>query len=262
MVFFDTHLHLPKEEFDATCFYNRAAESQVKYLMACSSGIQDTMNSARFAETIHNAWFTAGVHPHEAESEKAPISDYAACAERTRFAAVGEIGLDYFYEISSKHAQQTVFEQFLSLALELHVPAIVHCRDKEQITDAYQDAYALLKDFSKAGGSFVLHSFAGTLEWMERFRSLGAWFGVGGMLTFKRAENIRAIVAHIPMERILLETDSPYLAPVPFRGKTNHPALLPYTAEVLADLLKIPIQDCARITTENAFRFLNMGEPE
>ena len=256
--FFDTHTHLTDADRDPAAYYARAAENGVTRLLFCSSGWNDALRCADFAASNANIYFAAGVHPHEAQEMTESVSDYRSFAEKTRLAAVGEIGLDYFYDISPRETQLRVFEEFLKLALELNLPAVIHCRGKDGCDDAYRDCFGRLRVFSENGGRFVLHAFAGTPEWLEKFIGIGAWFGVGGMLTFRRADNIRPVVSAMPRDRVMLETDSPYLAPVPHRGETNHPALLPCTAQVLAQLYGMTMDELAALTTDNALRFLNI----
>lgn len=252
MDLFDTHAHLTEEDIDPAAYCQRAEESGVSRVLFCSSGMENSRRSAAFAAACPNFYFAAGVHPHEAVEMPEPAADYKVFDSCPRLIAIGELGLDYYYDFSPRERQQEVFRDFLALALEMDLPAIVHCRDKDGADDAYGDCYAILKDFSAAGGKFVLHSYAGSVDWMKRFAGLGAWFGVGGMLTFKRADNIREVVAEMPLDRIILETDSPYLAPVPHRGKTNHPSFLPFTAQALANLTDKTTDEISALTTANA----------
>ncbi len=268
---FDTHLHLPRREegkegeetgFDPEEFLRRAQDAGVERLLLCSSGMEDSLRAADFAGSRKDSsgvFFAAGVHPHDAEDNRKKLfsaEDFKVFAERKGFAAIGEIGLDFYYDFSDRATQISVFRDFLAVALELGVPACVHCRDRDGEDSAYDIAFELLRDFAASHGVFVLHAFAGSPEWADKFIQLGAYFGVGGMITFKHADKIRELACLYPEDRILLETDSPYLAPVPFRGKENHPAYLPLIAEKLTLLRDISLDDCARITTENAFRFL------
>ncbi len=249
---FDTHVHLTEEDTDPAAYLQRALDAGVAEMMFCSSGLENSKRSAEFAAESDSFYYAVGVHPHEAAEALEPASAYRIFQPD----AIGELGLDYYYDISPGERQKAVFQDFLELALELGKPAVVHCRDKENSELAYADAYEILLPFAKRGGVFELHSYAGSAEWMKKFRDLGAWFGVGGMLTFKRAENILAVVAEMPLDRILLETDSPYLAPVPHRGKINHPSFLPYTAEALAKLTDKTAEEICSMTTANAHRFL------
>ena len=177
-----------------------------------------------------------------------------------QLAAVGELGLDYFYEQSEREVQRSVFAEFLELALQWRRPAIVHIRDKEESSAAYEDAEALLRDFSAAGGSFVVHCFAGTPAEAETFLAMGGYLGVTGMVTFRRAENIREVLKLIPDERLLIETDSPYLAPVPHRGAQNHPGYLGLIAARVAEVRGCSTPELAALTFQNACRFFHCEE--
>lgn len=255
MEFFDTHFHYRESDFPPAEYYAVSLRASVPWLLACSSDYEDACRAAAFAEKFDKVFFAAGVHPHEASNLDVDVSEFAVFAGKSRFAAIGEIGLDFYYETSDRKSQIRVFSDFLDLSLKLNVPAIVHCRDKDSSFDAYESAYSLLKPFSEKGGRFVIHCFAGSREWAEKFGALGAMFGVGGIITFNKAQELRDIIASIPMANILLETDAPYLAPVPNRGKVNHPSMLPFTAKKLAEMKGISIEECALATTENAFRF-------
>ncbi len=253
MEIFDTHLHL-SEELDNDELARRAAEAGVKYLLVCGGSATDSVRAQEFAKRSIHTFFAAGVHPHEAEGFDGDCGVFRRLAESRRFCAVGEIGIDTYYGFSGVERQEQTLRIMLKLALEFSVPAILHCRSAEGTSDAYEICYRLLSDFAADGGTFVVHCFAGTAEWMRKFADLGAYFGVGGMLTFKRSDNIREVVMQMPEDRILLETDAPYLAPVPFRGKPNVPEYLPLVAYKLAELKALPAAAVAEQTTANAFR--------
>lgn len=252
MDLFDTHAHLTEFDTDPTAYCQQALDAGVTRVLFCSSGMENSRRSADFAAASPNFFFAAGVHPHEAQEMPEPAAAYKIFADSPRLIAIGELGLDYYYDFSPREKQQEVFCDFLALAREMDLPAIVHCRDKDNSDDAYADCYRILKEHTADGGTFVLHSYAGTVDWMKRFAAIGAWFGVGGMLTFKRADNIREVVAEMPPDRIILETDAPYLAPVPHRGKTNHPSFLPFTAQALANLTGKTTDEISALTTANA----------
>lgn len=262
MEFFDTHAHYsPTEDGDFLPWFQRAADAGVTRVLLATSGWENTSDSANCANTVDGAFFSAGIHPHEAETETAhDHREYLTFLQQEKCVAAGEIGLDYFYEISPVEKQREVFETFLSLALESNKPAIIHCRDKADSGPAYDHTFEHLSAFANKGGRFVLHSFAGSPQWVKKFEAIGAWFGVGGMVTFKAAENIRTIVRLMPVDRIMMETDSPYLAPVPFRGKRNHPALMPNITETLALCQCRTAEEMAQITTDNALRFFGISK--
>ena len=261
MILFDTHAHLTDEDRDPAAYCTRMLDAGVTRALFCSSGMENSRRSAEFAAASEHFFFAAGVHPHEAQDMTEPAQEYRIFADLPRMIAVGELGLDYYYDFSPHEKQIAVFKDFLKLALDLDLPAVVHCRDKENTDNAYADCWDILKQFSADGGRFVLHSYAGSVEWMKRFADLGAWFGIGGMLTFKRADNIREVVAEMPPDRIILETDSPYLTPVPHRGKTNHPSFLPFTSQALANLTKKTTDEIEQMTTANALALFTRVTP-
>jgi TatD DNase family protein len=260
MELFETHFHyyghLSPEDY-----YRDLCGSQPAWLLAAGADYEESRTAKRFADTFDNAWFSAGVHPHSAANYPDGIKKFDCFTGDPKLVAIGEIGLDYFYEHSDRSSQQKVFEQFLAHALDVNLPAIVHCRDQDDSEDAYNDAYPLLKDFAAAGGSFELHCYAGTPVWAEKFLALGAYLGITGIVTFPKAENIRENLRVIPLDRLLLETDSPYLAPKPFRGKKNNPGYLIHVAEKCAEVLGLPLASLAAATTGNAFNFFRITRP-
>ena len=256
---FDTHAHLGDDGCpDEAEFYRRADEAGVPWILLCGSDFASSRRVAEFASHFDRVYFAAGLHPLDVEKSPCEAAEFRTFADALRFAAVGEIGLDYYYEAETRKKQLEVFRSFLDLALSLDRPAVVHTRDRDGSTLAYDDAFTLLSDFAGAGGRFVLHSFAGSVADLDRFAALGAYFGCGGMVTFKKADNIRVLALRYPEDRILLETDSPYLAPVPFRGKENHPEYLPWTARSLAALRGWSTERTASLTTANAKRFFRI----
>jgi TatD DNase family protein len=257
MKLFDTHFHyygeLPPQEY-----FDSIKTPELAYLLAAGADFEESKRAQSFAENIDCAWFAAGVHPHSAEEFDKDLALFETFKGHDKLVAIGEIGLDFFYENSPRKIQYQVLDQFLGLALDWDLPAIIHCRDQDEKFDAYDECYSALKDFAKAGGAFEVHCFAGTPAWAEKFLDLGAYLGITGIVTFKRAVNIRETLQVIPMDRLLLETDAPYLAPVPYRGKTNNPGYVIKVAEKVAEERNINIEEVASQTTANAFRFFNL----
>jgi TatD DNase family protein len=269
MQLFDTHFHF-YGEVSATAYVENirlvlnapkqlAAGSVDKLLLNAVGG--DYLESCRareFAHAVGDTVFSCGVHPHQAEEFLAHQEDFSCFKGDSLLKAVGELGLDYFYDYSNHEAQKKVFGHFLALALEWDLPAIVHIRDKEDVFDAYSDAYDLLAPFAASGGRFVIHCYAGNPFWAEKFLALGSYFGVTGMVTFRKAENIRENLKYIPLERLFIETDAPYLAPIPHRGKENHPGYLIHVAAGAAQQYQMTTGDFAAVTLENGKKFFGI----
>lgn len=258
MNLFDTHFHYYSGDDEPLIYAARARRAGIRYLLAVGANYEESVTAMRFSSLNDECWFSAGVHPHEASKFVDDISMFDEFIEEPKLAALGEVGLDYFYENSKRDVQVKVFSRFCELALKHHLPLIVHCRDKQDSEAAYDDAWQILPEFSKKGGRFVLHCFTGTRDWCVKFLELGAYISVGGIITFPKAANVRELLDVIPEQRLLLETDSPYLAPIPHRGKRNHPEYLAVVAEQLAKLKGMPVEKIAEMTTANAFNLFKI----
>jgi TatD DNase family protein len=257
MNLFDTHFHYYSEDEEPLKYAGKARLAGIRYLLAVGANYEESKVARRFSSLNDDCWFSAGAHPHEASSFADDISMFDEFIGDPKLAALGEVGLDYFYESSGRDVQIKVFSAFCELALKHNLPLIVHCRDKQDSEAAYNDAFQILPGFSQRGGRFVLHCFTGTCDWCGRFLDLGAYVSVGGIITFPKAGNVRALLEMIPEQRLLLETDSPYLAPIPHRGKRNHPEYLAVVASHVAGLKGMPVEKIAEITTANAFNLFS-----
>ena len=267
MELFDTHFHLHGE--DDIAGFMECTHSDLllaakdfrqppdRLLMLCAgSNYAESRKAMEFARQVKEGYFSCGVHPHDAEEFLANEEpDFAVFKDEEKLVAIGEIGLDYFYDYSDEVSQKKVMEKFLALALEWDLPAMLHLRDKENRRQAYADALAMLTDFAHAGGRFVIHCYAGNCEDAEKFLALGGYFGVTGMYTFKAAANIRSSIAMIPDEKLLIETDSPYLAPVPYRGRSNTPGMVALVAQALGADRQMTPEDAAQLFADNGKRF-------
>ena len=266
MIFTDTHFHLC-EDIALSDYITEAQKENVQKFLLNTGSLKETEEASLLAQVFPGILkYTAGIHPgsvadllaEEKENIAGLIPAFRKFASDPSLGAIGEIGLDLYYDCGPEEHQIQVFNAFLSLALETGKAAVIHCRDKEKSSRAYEITYSLLKEFAEKGGTFDLHCYAGTVQWAEKFLDLGGYFGVGGMVTFKKAENIRQIARFLPVERILLETDAPYLAPVPYRGKPNRSKYIPIIGETLSVLKNIPLQVLASITTENAEKLFGL----
>jgi len=199
-------------------------------------------------------WATVGVHPHGAKSVDAEaLTELKALAQDDLVVGIGEIGLDYYRDLSPRDRQRDVFAQQLDLAAELALPICLHNRES---TD---DLLAILKTRGAAHRG-VVHSFLGDSALAEDFLALGLHLGVGGPLTYPKNGALRDAIKHVPLDRILLETDCPYLTPIPYRGRRNEPTYVKYVAEEIAHLKGLEMNDIARQTTENVIRVFGLSE--
>ena len=259
MDLFDTHFHLPDE--DCSGDYLERLYNQHSYrMLALGGSLAASLRALEFARKHDNVWCACGVHPHDAGEFDGNIDPFTEMLADPKVRAVGEIGLDYFYNLSPLDLQKNCFERFLQLALEHNKSVSVHCRDQEDSLAAYCDCYAMLKEFAAAAGpeKIILHCYAGNPEFLEKFLALGSYIGVTGMVTFPKSHNIRENLRLIPRNRLLFETDSPYLAPVPFRGKPNHPALVAHVVQYAAEFLQVDPAELADETTANALKVFGL----
>jgi len=235
-VFVDSHCHLDDSDFDADreAVIERARAFGVGLLLTIggASGPDSMAASVPIAEAHDWIWTAAGIHPHEAsKAEERHFDELRRLAQHPRFVAIGEIGLDYHYDHSPRDVQQKVLVRQLELARELKLPVIIHCRD------AWPDLREVIRSqWQSAGLGGILHCFSGTREDAFELMDAGFLVSFAGNLTFKKAENIRAVAREIPLDCLLTETDSPYLAPAPYRGKRNEPAFVVEVTRQLAQL--------------------------
>ncbi|MGI5924671.1 MAG: TatD family hydrolase [Lentisphaeria bacterium] len=250
---FDTHLHLDRDD-SAEAVFAAARREGVGAFLVQGTSLDDCERTVALANPEQGVYAAVGLHPHVAASFR-DMAFFRDLLAHPGVIAVGEIGLDYYYNNSPADVQREVFGRFLDLACELALPAIIHCRD------AFADCHAIVKERHCPTLRCIIHSFTGTPAEADRWLELGAMLSINGMVTFNRAHNIREALAHIPMARLLLETDSPYLAPVPKRGQRNCPAFLPYIGRRVAEEKQLPPEKVADITTSNACNFLRIPLP-
>ena len=249
----DSHAHLDDRAFaaDRAAVIARAFGEGIG-IVAIGTDLRSSREAVRLAGRHRTVWATVGVHPHAAKDV-----DAAALAELEQLAdqavAIGEIGLDYYRDLSPRNIQQRVLEQQLDLADRLHLPVCLHNRDS---TD---DLLAILH---AAGGERrgVVHSFLGGSDLASRFLTLGLHLGIGGPVTYPKNGALRDAVLRIPIERLLVETDCPYLTPVPYRGRRNEPSYVRYAVEAIAELKEIDAAHVARATMENAVRLFGLTD--
>ncbi len=202
------------------------------------------------AEANPEVFFTVGTHPHRAHEElDIPVAEITRLAEHPKCVGIGEAGLDYFYDKSPRPAQREGFLKHIAAARESGLPLVIHSRDADD------DTAAILEEEMQRGAfKAVLHCFTGGADLARRAVAIGLYVSFSGVITFKKNDALRAIAAEVPMDRVLVETDAPFLAPEPFRGKRNEPAYVVHTAAALARVKDVSAEEIARITTENFHR--------
>jgi len=248
-VFIVTHTHLHHPEFDADrdAVLERARSAGVETCLAIGTDVADSQRAVEFAGKHPDVFASVGVHPHEAAKvDTAELEGLARVAASGRVVAWGETGLDYYYEHSPKDMQRERFSDQIRIAGQLGLPLIIHTRD------AWDDTFCILDEQSHCGG--VFHCFTGEREHAEAAISRGFFVSFSGIVTFSKAQALQAVVARVPLDRVLIETDCPFLAPVPNRGKRNEPAFVSLVAAKLAELRGIPVEEIARWSRENARR--------
>jgi TatD DNase family protein len=260
MILVDSHCHLDyykEEDGELDAVVNRARAAGVTTMVTIGTRITEFERVRRIAERYDDVYCTVGIHPHEAASE--PAIDVARLVELTRHPKVigiGETGLDFYYDHSPRDRQVEVFRTHIAAAREAGLPLIVHSRNADVATAELLRAGAA--DSTLRG---LIHCFSTTRQLSDRAIEIGFLISLSGILTFKNAVELREIAREIPIENLLVETDAPYLAPIPHRGKRNEPAFVAYTANHLAELRGIAPADLAAATTANFFRLFTKARP-
>lgn len=259
-MFVDSHCHIdgPEYDDDRDEVIARARDAGVATMLNVGTGDPHSgafERAVSLAEQHREVYCAIGVHPHDAKLFDAVaeqrLKDLAK--QSSRVVAWGEIGLDYHYDHSPRDVQRDVFRRQLAIARELNLPVVIHSREADDDTIAILREE--LSDYSRAG---VLHCFGGSLPMAEQAIELGFFVSFAGNLTFKKADDLRAIAQKLPLERLLVETDCPYLTPVPFRGKRNEPARVVETAKFLAELKNTAPEEVGRVTCENFARLFGV----
>ncbi len=248
----DTHAHLnlPNFKKDLEEVIARAKEAGVVAIINVGIDLKTSIKALELAHAYEGLWATAGLHPHEVK--KATEETYEtlkALFQDPKIVAVGEIGLDYAKEYSPRGLQREHFARQLALARELQKPVVIHSREAPDIMEILRQ---------ELPEKFVFHCYAGDKREAREILDLGGYISITGIVTFPKAENIREIVRYVPLERLMAETDCPFLTPVPHRGKRNEPAFVRYVVEKIAELKGVSFEECARITTKNARDFFGL----
>jgi TatD DNase family protein len=259
----DTHCHLTYEETpeDVAGVLERARAAGVGAFMSIGCRLDDIRTLEALATTYPDVFFSVGIHPHEAEEtlSSTSLASLQNLLERKltnpKLLGIGETGLDYFYEHSPRAVQQDVFRLQINLAKAHDLPLIIHTRDADD------DTLSILKEEAGARVKGVLHCFSGSRRLFDEGVSLGLYVSASGIVTFNKAADLREIFKDVPLNRLLLETDAPYLAPTPHRGKRNESAFMVHTAKVIADLKEITLEELQAQTTKNFLTLFSKAAP-
>ena len=246
-MFIDSHAHLEMKAFDRDRdkVITRAKEASVDYIVTVGTTLDDCRKAISLANKYESIYAVVGIHPHEVKN----INNYTyeslkELANNNKVVAYGEIGLDFFRNLSPRDVQIKRFGEQLELASEIGLPVVIHDRE------AHRETLNILKEW-KGNRRGIIHCFSGDYEMAKKCLDMGFYISIPGTITFKKSEKLREIVGKIPIENLLVETDSPYLTPHPKRGKRNEPANVIFTARKVAEIKCLPLEEVGRITSEN-----------
>lgn len=256
----DSHCHLDFPDFaeEQAAIVARARAAGIGRIVTISTRVKRFQQVLETAESFDDVYCSVGTHPHNAAEEPdIPANELVELSKHAKVVAIGEAGLDYHYDRAPRDVQAKVFRTHIAAARETGMPLVIHSRDADD------DMTAILQDETGKGAfPFILHCFSSGRGLAEIGVALGGYISFSGILTFKNSDELRSIASNVPHDRLLVETDAPYLAPVPHRGQRNEPAYVADTASVLADTIGVSAEEIAAITTENVFRlFTKMPRP-
>ncbi|AYG95894.1 TatD family deoxyribonuclease [Brevundimonas naejangsanensis] len=247
----DSHvnLHAPQFDEDREAVIDRARQAGVRLMVEISDKLSTFEATHALAMANADIWCTVGVHPHEAKDYADLTADrLVELADRPRVIGIGECGLDFHYDLSPRDVQATVFRQHIEAARRTGLPLVIHTREADAVM-----ADILSEEHGRAPFKLLMHCYTSGLELAETVMELGAWFSVSGIATFKAAEEVREVIRRMPEDRIIVETDCPYLAPVPHRGRRNEPAYVGLVLEKLAEIRGWTPEQADRLTTDAFF---------
>ena len=251
----DSHCHLDHEPLlsDLSNVIKRSKETGIKKLLTISTNLESFTKIKEIVKFDEMIFGTFGIHPHETKNNTiASETIVKNIKENEKIIGIGETGLDFYYNNSDKNSQIESFEQHIEASIKTKLPIIIHSRDAEDET------FEILNKYKDRDLKILMHCFTGSKSFSEKLISLNSYFSASGIITFKNSKDLQETFSHIPLDRLLIETDSPFLTPEPMRGKTNEPSFIKYTLEKLAKLREIPFE-AIDVTTTNNFNtlFLN-----
>jgi TatD DNase family protein len=265
-MFVDSHAHLDGDRFDSDReqVIARAVEAGVRTMVAIGNGDgPPTLDAGvQLAEKYTFMYATVGIHPHEARlADEAAYTEMERLARRPKVIAWGEIGLDYYYDHSPRETQKQVFARQMELAAAAKLPIVIHCRPSDGSDNAWEDCLTMIRDlWAPKGLGGILHCFTGNSAQAKSALDMGFMISFAGNVTFPKAQQIRDAAIEVPLDRMLIETDSPYLAPVPHRGKRNEPAFVLETARRLGELRGLAMEEVGERTSRNFYNFFKLAE--
>ncbi len=251
----DTHCHLQDKRFagDLEAVLDRAQEAGVAYVLVVGSDLATSREACELAQKYPQLFAIVGVHPHDSkDADRATFDEIRKLAAQERVVALGEMGLDYHYDFSPRKIQQRVFRYQIGLARELGLPIVIHDRE------AHADTMAILKEEKAEEVGGVLHCYSGSWEMARECIKMGFYISIAGPVTFANAKKLVQVVENLPLEHLLVETDAPYLTPVPHRGKRNEPAYVRHVAEAIARIKGIAVEEVEEQTTANAIKLFGL----
>ncbi len=247
----DSHCHLDYPQFaDLDATVARARDAGVGHMLTIGTSMAGFADVLAVAEACDDIFCTVGVHPHSADKEPlVSVAQLLKAADHPKVVGFGETGLDYFYEHSPRAVQQQSFRLHITAAREAHLPVVIHTRDADDDT-----LQILRQEMQRGAFTGLIHCFSASADFAKEVVEMGLYISVSGIITFKKSDALRTTVAHVPLDKLLVETDAPYLAPAPHRGQANEPAFVRLTAEKLAELQAVDFTTIMQNTTDNFWR--------
>jgi len=250
-VLIDSHCHLDYPDFepDFADIMSRARDAGVEKMLTIGTRLSTFDKVLAVAERFDNVYCTVGIHPHEAGTETTDVARLVELAQHPKVVGIGETGLDYFYDKSPRRAQRANFRTHIAAARDSGLPLIVHTRDADADTHV-----VLAAEMATGPFNALLHCFSSGRQLAERALQFGFYISFSGIITFAKSDELREIAAGLPLDRLLVETDAPYLAPVPHRGHRNEPSFITHTAKSLAEVKKVSVEEVSKATSDNFYR--------
>ncbi|RKD26638.1 TatD DNase family protein [Caminicella sporogenes DSM 14501] len=252
---FDSHTHLDDRKFDKDRddVIKRAKENGISYIMNPGADYESSVRAVELADKYDMVYAAVGIHPHDAKTmDEMMLELLKAMTKKPKVMAIGEIGLDYHYDYSPREVQKKWFREQIRLAKEVKLPIIIHDRE------ANNDVMKILKEENAFENGVLLHCYSGSAELAKEYIKLGAYISIAGPITFKNARKAVEVVQTVPIEYLMIETDAPYLTPVPYRGKRNETSYVRFIAEKIAEIKGISFEEVAQKTTENAKKYFGI----